>query len=303
MKNDASSLTVSFHDKMLSAEERAYAEQSVVAMRDHAVEPTIKQRAEEDRRNALLQKINAPVQRLIDADAEASAAFAELQKMSRYGPEDAAYTGDAGSSSSSGQPMPEQVADRAYFARPPFEYSWASHFQNGSPPYRVEFGPPNSGFGQLEGRTGDFPGARGDFLVISAGYGMGFRSDVRQIRTGHTEFGRLSHYFNLAASGINAWSLAEGGVDWCAFENGRMIASGGRQLWRVRLSVGESRNGPGESPDFRSPGLSFEVHPGRHYNFNLGLWVRMQKSGSSPFGNCGGQGIQRAQIKWISLSG
>ena len=159
--------------------------------------------------------------------------------------------------------------------RPPYDFSWSWH--TGHAPFAQMLIPSPARVG-LDARSGALAGGASGFVNAHAGYGVLLTTPQTVTATGWSvlEPGQWSYVMRSVGLGSNATS--EGGVEVTALEDGRLVASAGYRLWRRRIGAGESasdRGGPYVVgiPDETTKVLTFTMHPGREYTFNVGIWV------------------------------
>jgi hypothetical protein len=115
------------------------------------------------------------------------------------------------------------------------------------------------------------------FVDAHAGFGIFLTTDHVVTATARA-LRSVAHRYSLSA-GLNAAATSEGGVEFTVFEDGNFISVARDVIWRRRVSG--TLFDPTESASFDSAGfdataamdLTWTMHPGRGYTFNVGLWA------------------------------
>ena len=203
-----------------------------------------------------MQAINAPLIKAIESDAAAYNALRELRAPALID-----FSTD------------DEPVERVLARPPPFDFGWNWH--QGAPPHRIIVNN-DTGHVRLYARSTGSTGHSN----LHAGFGIILRTDRPVTATGWSSR-RMGFQWQVGAVGISAFALSEGGMEFTALENGRLIASASSKLWRKRVSgpsTEEAQSGanPFDVGDPRS--LSFTMRPGFEYTFNVGVWVFVDRS-------------------------
>jgi hypothetical protein len=160
---------------------------------------------------------------------------------------------------------------------PPYDFSWSWHDQNGHAPFGMIVNRPDGNVG-LDARSGSFEGGASGFVNAHAGFGVFLSSDTTAQKFPHAVLnpGRFSH--TMRAVGIGSNATSEGGFEITVFEDGHFLTGASRQLWRRRISAGESTSGGEPDHVITGPELDFTIRAGHGYTFNAGIWVFSDRS-------------------------
>jgi hypothetical protein len=281
-ESDASSMEfqITFRDDVSQAD-RQNAERSVAALVARSAAAVALDRAAEADLAELADTLNGSLVKLIEGDPLAVKALEKLRTQQLMQP-------DAMVALRQGTPL-TPIYDATSLAPqgglnlrslgfvPPYDFSWAWHDGNGHPPFDLLLDRPSGSVG-LEARSGSVTGGASGFVNAHVGFGVFLRSDTTGQRFPHAVLnpGRFSHVLKTVGIGSNATS--EGGFELTVFEDGRLLAAASRQLWRRRISAGESASGGEGNHVITGPELEFTIRPGRGYTFNAGIWVFSDRS-------------------------
>jgi hypothetical protein len=222
---------------------------------------------------ALTDALNAPLVAQLASDARAQQALKQLEGRALLGPHalDALTEG--------GEAAPVLVVPRSLSMGPPYHFSWSWHV--GDPPHNQLLTMPTGQVG-LDSRSGSIADGSPGAVNAHAGFGIFLSTDVPTHRTATATISAARYSYAVGTAGIGGNATAEGGWECTVLENGQLIASGGFQMWRKRVSNGErsqDQQGPFSfSVPNNTTGLTFAMQPGRQYTFNVGLWTATDKS-------------------------
>jgi hypothetical protein len=293
---------IAFRDDVTQAD-RQNAERSVATLVARAGAAVARARVAEADLAELADALNGPIVKLIQGDPVAVKALAKLRNRQLFEPDaigairqgaPAALTYEAIHRAPQGVPSP-----RLYSAVPPYDFSWAWHDQNGSPPFNQDADRP-SGHLALDARCGNVPGGASSFVNAHAGFGVFLSSNTTAQRFPHALLnpGWFSH--KVRAIGIGSNATSEGGFELTVFEDGQFLIGASRKLWRKRVSANETDVGGEPQHVIEGPDLQFTIRAGHGYTFNAGIWVSIDRSNG--IGEGGGQSLLEGVVTnmWVS---
>jgi hypothetical protein len=286
---------ITFGDDLTDPEQREAVERDVATIVARYAEAGAQVRAAQAERAPLMNALAAPLMKLIEEDPAARKARDELRTrqlidLDQEQPLTATndvITGPSRAALDEPTPLHSGLGGILALRQPPYDFTWWWHNQAGSPPFERVVNH-DTGMYRLDARTGNTPGGASKFVDAHAGFGLVFRpAEVTTLMVARGNSRRtLGYAYDTGALGIEAYALAEGGMEFTALENGRLVASDSVKLWRSRVSVDEEAHfdsGP-TVRQFRPPELRFTMQPGREYTFNVGVWVKTEKSAGPFFG-------------------
>jgi hypothetical protein len=276
---------LTFRDDVTQPERRRVAERSVATLVARAAEAAASARAAEGRRAALIDALQAPFRQLIEADPAAREARDEL----------------AAGPAAAFEPAGRLLAEPSAFAAaldpavvlhglqgaieirvPPYDFTWSWFDQQGSPPFNQMLINATGRVG-LQARSGAVPGGASGFVGAHAGFGLLLHTDQPVTATGRS-FRRMQYSYEVRAVGLGGNATCEGGMEFTALEDGRLVASASHRLWRARVSASlgdpdDSESGAGGPYAVTEPSeLAFAMTPGHEYTFNVGIWLFSDRS-------------------------
>ncbi|MDP8922959.1 MAG: hypothetical protein M3O34_08805 [Chloroflexota bacterium] len=272
---------IAFHDDMTEPKLRRAAERSVATLLAHSADAVARARAAEARRSELVAALNAPVAKLIEADAAAVKALDELRTEHLFDvrPTDALNVATPYDPNT----VSLRVALRApvQVRVPPYDFAWS--WSNGNAPFNQVLVNATGRVG-LDARSGSMPGGASGFVEAHAGFGL-ILSTSRTVTVTGRSFRRMKYSYEVRAVGVGGNATSEGGMEFTALEDGRLVASASEKLWRHRVSAtyssgfdehGAGGEGPYAVTEPRE--LVFTMNPGHEYTFNVGIWVFTDRS-------------------------
>ncbi|MFD5747018.1 hypothetical protein [Streptomyces sp. NPDC127033] len=258
-------------DAPLSHEQRIVVEHSVQAMAAHVAKERDEEQKAEAAGAALGATLERPLLKLIENDPSVAqelqghlASMPPLEAVDLTGPLTNAQVEDATLS---------VRAVETRVDRPPYDFSWSWHRQDGSPPFRQAINRP-AGRVDVDARSGSLMvGGAPKFVDAHAGFGLFFRPPANGVLVGDS-LRRLAFGFVVAAYGIGSWAVSEGGTEHTILEDGQLKQFASHKLWRKRLSVNEFERFVSPTITDTPMPISFPVKAGHDYTFNVGFWVR-----------------------------
>ncbi|HMD79688.1 MAG TPA: hypothetical protein VKE92_00185 [Anaerolineales bacterium] len=275
---------ISFRED-LPEPEREVAEHSVATLIARAEERFARFRYIAEEQTRLRSALNAPIQRLVEQDHEAHRALDELRNQDLIHPDMITALGPEPLPVMSGHftmpfdpfnfPTTAEVAalrPRILDVRvPPYDFTFS--FSTGNPPFQQVL---NNTTGQvgLQSRSGQVDGGASGFVRAHAGFGVVFTTDHASMARGHS-FRRMRYTYAVNAIGLGGNATSEGGMDFGAFEDGRLLDTVSSTLWHKRVSSDDDleQEDVGPFAVFEPDELAFPVEPGHLYAFPVGIWV------------------------------
>ena len=282
----ASHFQISFRED-LPDPEREVAERSVTTLIAQTEERVAKMQARKAERATLRAALNAPLRRIVEQDPEALRTIDDLRDQD-FLPPDTIADFDlqplpvmSGHFTMSFDPynFPTTVNALALRPRiidvrvPPYDFTWSFFDQPGGPAFQQRLNN-NTGEVALQTRSGSVEGGASGFVRAHAGFGMVFRTEHASMAIGRS-FRRMRFAFSMDAIGLNSNATSEGGMDFGAFEDGRLLNVQISTLWHHRMSSDDDaitvKEGP--FPVYDPYELAFPTEPGHLYAFPVGIWV------------------------------
>jgi hypothetical protein len=253
---------VDFAGTSPSEKTQRIATRSMAALAEHYADLATKQRAEDERERALIEVAYEPIAKLIGGDLH-GARIAELHLND--------LVGDL-----SGQSAKPRIMVA------PYDFTWSWHNENANPPHNQVF-QRSTGRVALDARSGAVAGGASGAVEAHAGYGVVLTTDHPMPVVGRA-LRRARYSVGIEAVGVGSNATATIGMELTALEDGKLIAIASDTIWRKRVSGSlfspyekeTDQQGPAMFIEPRE--LAFFMQPGREYTFNVGIWVRTDRS-------------------------
>lgn len=282
----SSNFQISFRED-LPEPEREVAERSVATLIARAAEKSARAQSKAAEKARLRSALNAPLQRIVEQDPEALRAIDDLRNqvliqsdiITELDPEPEPVPVMSGHFTMPFNPFnfPTTAEVAALRPRildvrvPPYDFTFS--FFSGNPPFQQVL---NNATGQvgLQARSGSVDGGASGFVRAHAGFGVVFTTDHASMARGRS-FRRMRYTYAANAIGLGGNATSEGGMDFGAFEDGRLLDTVSSTLWHKRVSSSDDLEQEDVGPFAVSePGeLAFPVEPGHLYAFPVGIWV------------------------------
>lgn len=274
------SLTVTMTDPDSAKEHRIEAEKSVAAMAMHALAARDRARAAEDRMARLDEAVNGPLRKVVE---QGPGAVGDLRRLlEEHRPLLDIDVSTSGYPSwlptTTGESGPPRLDGARTFHGPPYDFSWAWHRLDGSPPSEVQIDRP-SGQVVITAAAGPLAAGSGDkFVEAHAGFGIFFRANTNGTLIAESARRFEKVWYNLAAYGIGSWAVTDGGTEGTLLEEGQLKMIDPRTRWHDRVSVNEHREY--ESNLFGDGPMRFDmpVRAGLGYTFNVGVGLHVDNT-------------------------
>ena len=279
-----SNFQISFRED-LPEPEREVATHSVATLVSRAEERFARFRSIAAEQSQLRSAINAPLQRIVEQDPEARRAFDTLRHQDLIHREGMPELDPEPLPVMSGHftmpfnpfnfPTTAEVAalrPRILDVRvPPYDFEFS--FFSGNPAFQQLLSKETGHVG-LQARSGSIDGGASGFVRAHAGFGVVFTTAHASMARGRS-FRRMRYTYAVNAIGIGGNATSEGGMDFGAFEDGRLLGTVSSTLWHRRVSSDDDLEqedvGPFAVTD--PDELAFPVEPGHLYAFPVGIWV------------------------------
>ena len=273
---------ITFRDDLTQPEQRRVVERSVATLVARSAEAVAQARAAQAEQEKLIASLNTPFMKLIEEDPAANKALDDLRTRPYFDlePTDVLRREQPLTAINDAVTIPlREVAGRE--ARllstfPPYHFSWTWFDPQGSPAFDV-YRDKESGDVGFDARSGEAAGGADGFVAVHAGVGMILRTDRTQTARG-TAGRRMRFSYVVEANGVDISATSEGGMEFTALEDGRLLNSAIAKQWRHRVSAGlfgghETARRTQEWFGVSEPRfLEFPMRPGHEYTFNVGIW-------------------------------
>jgi len=239
-------------------EKRQIATRSITALATHYSDLAAKQHKVDERERALDKAAYEPIMKLVGNDSH-GARVADLHLND--------FIGDL-----SVQPAKPRIR------LAPYDFAWWWHSNNTSPPHN-QIIDRSMGRVALDARSGSVAGGASGPVEAHAGFGVVLTTDHPMPVVGRSL--RNAWYSGAAAAvGLGSNATATLGMELTALEDGKLIAIASETIWRKRVSGPYEKEMDTQGPAaFNEPReLSFFMQPGREYTFNVGIWVRTDRT-------------------------
>lgn len=227
--------------------------------------------------DALMDRINAPSKKLIEANSDATSALRELQdrevEIDRFENNVALFE------SRSVQTFAPQV----FAVRPPYNpSSGGAGVYQGSQPAHSVFNRPSDGYVGMDARSGSIDGGASGSVSAFSGFTLGFQPSANAQYTTGFQIDNMHFAYNVACRSVTGGSaVAEGGLLAVVLDilgAGSLVIAGRIQLWHKRVSGGEtshdSQSGLRRSVQLNPAGL----YGGRRYALICQLYCNSDRS-------------------------
>lgn len=237
---------------------RHIATRSMMALAMHYADLAARQRAADERERALSRAAYEPIVKMIGSGSHGSS-LANLHIND--------FIGDL-----SVQPAKPRIR------LAPYDFTWWWHSENTSPPYN-QIIDRSTGRVALDARSGTVPGGASGPVEAHAGYGVVLTTDHPMPVVGRS-LRNAWYSAGVEAAGLGSNATATLGMELTALEDGKLIAIASEPIWHKRVSGPYEKGTDTEGPAaFNEPReLSFFMHPGREYTFNVGIWVKTDRT-------------------------
>ena len=253
---------------------RRTVERSVATHVAHSAEAVARVRAAEAERAKLMAALNAPLMKLIEEDPAAIKALEELrtrQYINLDSPD--VLRGEQPLTATNNAATVPLGAARILAVPPPYDFSWSWFNQGGGPPFDQRLDQ-NTGWVGLVARSDPDAGGASGFVEAHAGFGLIVGRTDRTVTAKAHSSRSMRFNFRVWAGGLGSNVTSEGGMDFAAFEDGRLLSIASAKMWRRRVSIDEYDEGGAGPFEVHEPReISFTMRPGHEYTFNVGVWV------------------------------
>jgi hypothetical protein len=278
---------ITFGDNITEPQQREAVERSVATLAARSAEAAAQARAAEAERAKLEAALDAPLMKLIEEDPEARKALDEVLTSGHL--IDSTY--ELGQE----QPLlatddvitvPVRDARSISIRTPPYDFTWVWATAGLLPFNRIVDN--TNGHVGIDARSGFIDGGASGLVETHTGVGLVFRPTSAVLVAAKVTARSLKSMRIVSlveARGVGANATSEGGMEFIALEDGRLVNIASAKLWRHRVSVNE------RTVDVRPPFvvnepsvLEFKMHPGHEYIFNVGVWAISDRTPGVGFG-------------------
>ncbi len=298
-----SDIQITFSDDLdleTQPELRRAVERSVATHLARSTEEVARVRAAEAERAKLMDAVNAPLMKLIKEDPAARKALEDLrtQQLSDLESMDVLRGEQPLTATNNIVTVPLGDA-RVLAVPPPYDFSWSWFNQAGGPP-RTQHLDKETGLVGLDALSDPDAGGASGFVEAHAGFGLIVGRTDRIVTATARSSRSMQYSFNVWAGGIGSNATSEGGMDFAAFEDGRLLTIASAKLWRRRVSIDESDVGWAGPLAVHEPSkISFTMRPGHEYTFNVGIWVYSDRTPA--IGDAGAQALLEGEVLYLSI--
>jgi len=276
MSEQYPNIQITFRDDITQPEQRRAVQRSVDTLVARSEQAVARARAAEAEQAKLMAALNAPYMKLIKEDPAASKALDDLRTRQFFDLDSTDVLRREQPLTATNDVVTVPLREARPGARllamvPPYDFTWSWFNQQGGRPFDVYL-VNQSGQVGFDARSGEAPGGADGFVEVHAGFGVILRTERPVTAIGYSER-RMRFSFVVEAVGIGANATSEGGMEFTALEDGRLLRSATAKRWRQRVSSGEDAHHREEWFVVTEPNkLEFTMQPGHEYTFNVGIW-------------------------------
>jgi len=287
------------YDDSLSAEQRADIERSVATLVERSATLTARRHALTAEQDDVLVAANGPLLALARENREVSAAIDTAREKWQAVKENAELSGAAP------EVRTHDVADWLRFGsvadtifQPPYHFDWSWLDSDGG--HHLSWTSQKSiGAAAIDAAVGYSGDATR--LRAHAGVGVSLTTDRDVVVMGRSlRWTHHKYWVGGAIYGGNATS--EGGVELTVLEDGNLLTAAADKVWRKRCSNGEVAQWDDEGFAVGAPiEVVWTMRPGRHYTFNVGAWVYVERHDGMFSADSWARGFVSAKIGALTL--
>jgi hypothetical protein len=288
------------YDDSLSSEERSNIERSIATLVKRSAEMTAQRQALTSEQDDVLVAANEPLCRLAQQNPQASQAVDTARAKWQAIKENARWSGAAPTEVRTGD-----VADWLRFGavadtifQPPYHFDWSWLDSDGG--HHLSWTAQKSiGAAVIDAAVGYAGDATR--LRAHAGVGVSLTTDRDVVVMGRSlRWTHHKYWVGGAIYGGNATS--EGGVELTVLEDGNLLTVATDKVWRMRCSNGEVAQWDDEGFAVGAPiEVVWTMRPGRHYTFNVGAWVYVERHDGLFSADSWARGFVSANIGALTL--
>lgn len=287
------------YDESLSEEQRANVEQSVATLVERSAKLTARREALTAEQDDARMTANEPLLELLRENRHAAEAVSTAREKWQAIKEHAEWSGAAP------EVRTHDVSDWLRFGavadtifQPPYHFDWSWLDSDGG--HHLSWTSQKSiGAAAIDAAVGYAGDATR--LRAHAGVGVSLTTDRDVVVMGRSL--RWTHHKYWVGGAIYGGSAtSEGGIELTVLEDGRLLTAATDKVWRMRCSNGEVAQWDDEGFAVGSPvEVVWTMRPGRHYTFNVGAWVYVERHDGMFSADSWARGFVSAKIGALTL--